>query len=219
MSHRTPVPVLTDTLPRPSEPGVEADKAAAVPDDDMLLVRLPGRFLIQGLEEAQCLLISVAGQDAIVSTGEIRGTPRTDRIVLYLDLIGRLEGAATWLGHNQLSVRIAAPAAKLVRLRQQFALLAGMPPQDRENLRGHRRIRLDAPDVNLALPGDENVMVRVKDVSRSGAAVQTDLVPVIGEAVTLGSTRGRVVRILDDGFAMQFARLLPLEAFGASCRL
>ncbi len=34
--------------------------------------------------------------------------------------------------------------------------------------------------------------------------------------VTLGATRGRVARLLDGGFAVQFLRLLPLETFGAA---
>ena len=188
-------------------------------DIEPLMVRLPGRFLIQGLDEAQCTLVTATGRDVYVTTGDVQGTPTTDRIVLYLELMGRIEGTATWLGRNQMEVRISAPPAKLMRLQQQFALLAGMPPQDRENLRGHRRIRLDAPDVCLSLQGDEAVTVRIKDVSRSGAAIQAPIVPPMGEPVTLGSTRGRVVRVLEDGFAVQFARLLPLEAFGVGYRL
>ena len=54
---------------------------------------------------------------------------------------------------------------------------------------------------------------RIRDISRSGAAVRSGVAPEIGTLVTLGSTRGKVVRLLDDGFAVQFLRLLPLEWF------
>jgi hypothetical protein len=35
----------------------------------------------------------------------------------------------------------------------------------------------------------------------------------------LGATRGRVVRRTEDGFAVEFARLLPIESFDNRIRL
>lgn len=60
---------------------------------------------------------------------------------------------------------------------------------------------------------------RLRDMSRSGAAVETKEVAAIGDPIVLGSTRGRVSRSFQGGFAVQFSRLLPLERFGAAFRL
>jgi len=49
--------------------------------------------------------------------------------------------------------------------------------------------------------------VRVIDVSQSGCAISTDQRPGIGSAVTIGKTPGRVVRHLEDGFAIEYLRL------------
>ena len=52
-----------------------------------------------------------------------------------------------------------------------------------------------------------NVGVRIIDLSLSGAGVGTPHRPEIGSLVTLGKIPGRVVRHLEEGFAMEFTRL------------
>lgn len=54
-----------------------------------------------------------------------------------------------------------------------------------------------------------NVACRVIDLSQSGAAigVSSELRPPIGVVVTVGKTQGRVVRHIEDGFAIEFMRL------------
>ena len=59
----------------------------------------------------------------------------------------------------------------------------------------------------LILPNGINLGCRLIDVSLSGAAVATDQRPPIGALVTLGKVQGRVVRHLDDGFAVEFLRM------------
>ena len=66
----------------------------------------------------------------------------------------------------------------------------------------------------------EMVACRVIDLSQSGAAVATDQRPDIGALITIGKTTGRVVRHLEDGFAVEFTRepddFLGLLAMGLS---
>jgi hypothetical protein len=61
----------------------------------------------------------------------------------------------------------------------------------------------------LILPNGNNVACRVIDLSQSGAAIAIapELRPAVGVMVTLGKTQGRVVRHIDDGFALEFTRL------------
>jgi hypothetical protein len=62
----------------------------------------------------------------------------------------------------------------------------------------------------LILPNGTNIACRVIDISASGAAVAVPpaQLPPVGAAVTIGKTSGRVVRHIDDGFAIEFTRLL-----------
>ena len=59
----------------------------------------------------------------------------------------------------------------------------------------------------LILQNGINIGCRLIDLSLSGAAVATDQRPPMGTLVTIGIVQGRVVRHLDDGFAVEFTRL------------
>ncbi len=74
-------------------------------------------------------------------------------------------------------------------------------PQDAGALQGRHG------GARLILPNGLNIACRVIDISESGAAIATDQRPEIGTPVTIGKTPGRVVRHLEDGFAIEFMRL------------
>ncbi len=63
------------------------------------------------------------------------------------------------------------------------------------------------PAARLILPNGINVGVRIIDISLSGAGIATEHRPDVGSLVTLGKIPGRVVRHLEDGFAIEFTRL------------
>jgi hypothetical protein len=78
-------------------------------------------------------------------------------------------------------------------------------PEDRR----HGRFTPRNPMARLILPNGNNLACRVIDLSQSGAAIAIapDLLPPVGTMVTVGKTQGRVVRHIEDGFAMEFTRL------------
>jgi hypothetical protein len=45
---------------------------------------------------------------------------------------------------------------------------------------------------------------RIIDLSLSGAALAAEIKPLVGEAVILGRVQARVVRHLEEGFAIEF---------------
>jgi hypothetical protein len=102
---------------------------------------------------------------------------------------------------------VSATTRKRDKLAAQLTWLANRHilslPEDRR----HGRVAPRNPTGRLILPSGVNVTVRVIDVSQSGAAVATEHRPEIGAAVTIGKTSGRVVRHLEDGFAIEFIRL------------
>ena len=195
--------------------GEQAQFAAG---DPVTILDLDGRVLIDGAD-ARCTVPWVRGRTARVSINRPDAFSPGARVIVYLDLIGRIEGTATQVDDTGLDLAIVAPPAKRERLRRQFATVAAMAPEDRANVRGHRRVVSDRPDVRLTSADGVETAAQVRDISRSGAAVSSHVLPEVGAVVILGTTRGRVVRLLDGGFAVQFLRLLPLETFGAAYAL
>jgi len=64
-------------------------------------------------------------------------------------------------------------------------------------------------------------MAVIVDVSQSGVALsltQTATVPV-GTPVTVGATRGRVVRLFANGLAVEFTRVIPTNEFSDDVEL
>lgn len=187
----------------------------------LLRVKLRGRILIVGEPETACTLDTVIGREATFEAPfpGFEACGPCGRAVAYLEFVGRIEGIATRTGEDCVTVTMVAPEAKWDRLQRQFAILACMPASDRDELRGHRRIAVEVPEVEISLPNGISVPGRIRDLSRSGAAVEVPVPVAVGERVVLGATRGHVARTLKGGFAVQFARLLPFEQFGSAFRL
>ena len=130
-----------------------------------------------------------------------------DRIIAYVDHLGRLEGQIARLFENGFAMTISATARKRDKLAAQLTWLANRHilglPEDRR----HGRIVPRNPVGRLILPNGVNLTCRIIDVSESGAGIASNERPPIGTLVTLGKVQGRVVRHLEDGFAIEFTRL------------
>jgi hypothetical protein len=168
-------------------------------------VNLLGRYMLADRREFPCQVTDMSpGGMALIApvvgqTGE--------RIVAYVDHLGRLEGVIARHFQNGFAMTVAATARKRDKLAAQLTWLANRHilglPEDRR----HGRVTPRNPAGRLVLPNGVNVAVRVIDISESGAAIATEHRPEIGAAVTIGKTSGRVVRHLEDGFAIEFLRL------------
>jgi hypothetical protein len=134
-----------------------------------------------------------------------------DRVIAYVDHLGRLEGHIARILENGFAMSISATTRKRDKLAAQLTWLANRHilglPEDRR----HGRIVPRNPFARLVLPNGINVSVRIIDVSQSGAGIATDQRPPIGTLVTLGKVSGRVVRHLEEGFAIEFTRLQHLD--------
>ena len=79
--------------------------------------------------------------------------------------------------------------------------------RSRSRDRRHGRFVPKQVTARLIMPNQTNVGVRIMDLSLSGAGIAMANRPEIGSHVTLGRIPGRVVRHLEEGFAMEFTRL------------
>ena len=102
---------------------------------------------------------------------------------------------------------IAATPRKRDKLAAQLTWLANRQILNLPEDRRHGRIVPRNPMARLILPNGTNVACRVIDLSPSGAAIATDR--ALRRRAWSPSARrtGRVVRHIEDGFAIEFTRL------------
>jgi hypothetical protein len=168
-------------------------------------VNLLGRYMLADRREFPCQVVNMSpgGMAVIAPVSGAAG----ERIIAYVDHLGRLEGHVARTFQNGFAMTISATARKRDKLAAQLTWLANRQilglPEDRR----HGRITPRNPTGRLIMPNGVNLTCRIIDVSQSGAGIATDQRPAIGALVTLGKVQGRVVRHLEDGFAIEFTRL------------
>jgi hypothetical protein len=170
-------------------------------------VNLLGRYMLADRREFPCQVINMSpgGMALIAPVAGMRG----ERVIAYVDHLGRLEGKIARNFENGFAMTIAASARKRDKLAAQLTWLANRHILNLPEDRRHGRFAPRNPIARLILPNGNNVGCRIIDLSQSGAAVAIapELRPDVGSMVTLGKTQGRVVRHIEDGFAIEFTRL------------
>ena len=168
-------------------------------------VTLLGRYMLPDRREFPCQVIDMSPGGMALITPVV--AEKGDRVIAYVDHIGRLEGIVTRHLPNGFAMTVVATARKRDKLAAQLTWLANRHilglPEDRR----HGRVTPHNPASRLILPDGAGVTVRVTDLSQSGAAIRSEHRPEIAASVTIGNTPARVVRHLEDGFAVEFLRL------------
>jgi hypothetical protein len=164
-----------------------------------------GRFMRENKEEYPCQVINMsAGGMALLAPV----TPNEgERIVAYLDNLGRIEGIVVRSFEGGFAARILASLYKRERIANLLTWLINQEALGLGEERKHERI---VPRINaskLILPNGDVHNCRVIDVSLSGAAVACTVKPPVGTMIVLGRMRGRVVRHHEQGIAIQFVEL------------
>src|SRR5207244_5865025 len=149
-------------------------------------VNLLGRYTLADRREFPCQVLDMSpGGMAIV--GPVSGRAG-ERVVAYIDHVGRLEGTIIRVLPNGFAMSIAATPRKRDKLAAQLTWLANRQilglPEDRR----HDRIVPRNPRSTIVLPDGSAVICRIIDMSLSGAAIGSEHRPEIGIVVTLGKT-------------------------------
>lgn len=127
-----------------------------------------------------------------------------ERVVAYLDHIGRVEGKITRLLDNGFAMTVSATPRKRDKLAAQLTWLANRQILNLPEDRRHDRIVPRTPMAVLKFDDGRAMSCRIIDLSLSGAALAAEIKPRVGEPVTLGRVQARVVRHLEEGFAIEF---------------
>jgi PilZ domain len=170
-------------------------------------VALLGRYMLTSRQEFPCQSVDMSpgGLQLIVPVKGLIG----ERIVVYLDHVGRLEGQVVRHTALGLAMSVGATARKRDKLASQLTWLANRQSLGLPEDRRHERIVPRQTAVSVTLGDARTITGRLIDVSLSGAAMNLAECPAIGTPLSVGGTPARVVRHFEGGLAVEF--LLPLS--------
>ena len=169
-------------------------------------VQLAGRYMLESRREFPCqtLNISPGGVALLAPAVGVLG----ERVIVYLDQIGRVEGSIVRHIQNGFAISFSATVRKRDKLASQLTWLANRHilglPEDRR----HDRIQPRIPRTVLTLPDGKQVVARLIDASTSGAGISTDLNLDMGLRIVVGKLPATIVRKFEGGIAVEFGRTL-----------
>jgi hypothetical protein len=171
-----------------------------------------GRFMLPDMTEHACQVIDMGADGATFVTSEV--PPRGLAIVAYLEDLGRVEVTSGLPVQGGFRVRYAYTGARLERLRSRIDYLReraeGAPEQRR-----HARFEPKDKHTNMTLPDGRSYPCEVLDISISGCAVKTEVMPSLGTYLMVGKMKGRVVRYLEAGIGVEFVKQLEKAQLSA----
>jgi len=176
-------------------------------------VKIYGRFMLEDRTEHRCQVIDMSPGDVSFRTDRV-GKPG-EKIIAYIDHIGRVEGVLTRTLREGFAMTVVASERKRDKLAAQLTWLANKHELDLPEDRRHERVSPRNPMSILHLLDGRQYPCRIIDLSLSGAAIEIEVKPAIGVQVTLGTMRGQVVRHFDDGLAIEFAVIQRAETLDA----
>lgn len=176
-----------------------------------------GRFMAPDRREYSCRTIDMSTNFIVVRSEH---APEIGaRIVLYLEECGRFEGTVTRRFNGGFTVNFEATHRKRERIAKQLAWLSRHNILDGAAAREYERVVPSRPASTFTL-GEATFPCEIENISRKGAALKTAVKVQNGAKLTIGKgTKAEVVRQTEDGFAVQFLRLLPLELFDGKVEL
>jgi hypothetical protein len=166
-------------------------------------VKIYGRFMLEDRTEHPCQVIDMSPGNVALRADEV-GQPG-EKVIAYIDHIGRVEGVITRTMEDGFAMTIIASDRKKDKLAAQLTWLANKHELDLPEDRRHERVAPRNPLTTLQLTDGRQYQCRIIDLSLSGAAVEIDVKPALGVQVILGTMRGQVVRHFEDGVAVEFA--------------
>jgi hypothetical protein len=169
-------------------------------------VQVSGRFMREDRTEHACDIQNMSPGD--LSLRSVAVCPPGERVIAYLDHLGRIEGRVTRVTSEGFAAEIIASERKRDKLAAQLTWLVNRHelnlPEDRRHARGTNGSNIATV---LELDDGRKYPARIIDLSLSGAAVSVSSKPPLGTHVRVGIKPGRVVRHFEDGVAVEFSTL------------
>jgi hypothetical protein len=175
---------------------------AQLPRFQRVKVSLLGRYMLADRREFPCQVLEMSPGDAVVIV-PVAGA-QGEKVIAYLDHLGRVEGAVTDPIDGGFVMDIAASPRKRDKMAAQLTWLANKDILNLPEDRRHERVVPDNRHSTVVLDDGRRYNCKIIDISLSGAAIELAVRPAMGTPVTLGRMRARVVRHFQDGVAVEF---------------
>ncbi|MEX0347223.1 MAG: PilZ domain-containing protein [Rhizobiaceae bacterium] len=166
-------------------------------------IKVYGRFMLEDRTEHPCQVIDMSPGNVALRTNRV-GEPG-EKVIAYIDHIGRIEGVLTRTHDDGFAMTVIASDRKKDKLAAQLTWLANKHELDLPEDRRHERVAPRNPISVLQMDDGRQYQCRIIDLSLSGAAIEINIRPALGSQVILGTMRGQVVRHFDEGIAIEFA--------------
>jgi hypothetical protein len=192
---------------------------AELPLDDRLryLANMPGRYYLEKWRTADdqqvssfaCRIQRISPQMMTLSA-PVGGTVG-DWVTTHFDEFGVLRGQITRALGFGFVLSLKLRDAERARLASKVLWFERRRNYEVSELRRHRRMVPRNPQSTIILADGSTMPCFVIDMSVSGAAISANILPRRGMPLALGSVVGKVVRILDPGFAVQFVEPVDVD--------
>jgi hypothetical protein len=164
------------------------------------------KFLLRGSHEAIGMLLDIS-ENGLALISETRAE-EGDEIVVYPIGLGRLEGKVVRTFEGGMGVEFMLSESQRDIIRQRLkSVLGNIPYMRLKEKRSSVRIQYTIESYAYIESEEKAIACTIRDMSRSGCRLQSNVKPAVGAEVTIGTLQGLVVRHLDDGFAIEFKRL------------
>jgi c-di-GMP-binding flagellar brake protein YcgR len=180
-------------------------------------VEVLGRYMLPNRQEYPCQTVDMS-PGGVLFVAPVKGAVG-DRVIAYLEHIGRIEGEIARHVPDGFAMTIAATIRKRDKLAAQLTWLANRDTLGLEEDRGHERIVPRQLTTIMRLSNGRELAVRLIDLSRSGAAISMENPLEIGTSVVLGRTAGTVIRHFQGGIAVEFAMPISPDRFDENIKL
>jgi len=162
--------------------------------------------------EYPCCLLNMSVGGALISSPV--SLDLDERIVVYFDELGGLEGHVVRQLDTGFAIEFAATQRKRQKLAAQLTWLINRHEAGLQDLRkpGHERRVLENTTITVRHENGDSEECKALDVSISGASLQGHSKPPIGTIITVANLRAKVVRHHANGFGVAFVELQKSEA-------
>lgn len=168
-------------------------------------INVLGRYMLEDHKEYPCHIRDMSPGNISISapaSGKIGET-----VVVYVDHVGRIEGPAIRVFDGGFAISMNAPANKREKLSTQLTWLANRHELNLPEDRRHTREAPSKANATLTLQDGSELSAKVIDMSLSGAAFASTRSMQLGTPIMVGKIRSRIVRVFEDGFAVEFAKI------------
>jgi PilZ domain len=166
-------------------------------------VELFGRFMtMKDRAEFPCRTLNMSPGGAVFDSSH--DVSEGEKIVVYLDELGRIEGFVSRKIFRGFAMQIEASDRKRQKIAEQLIWLANKSLLNLEDGRSMDRVIPQNPYATLSLNEGHKVPCKIENISLTGAAVHIQIKPLKGDVVALNGQIARVIRVTEQGCALEF---------------